>query len=70
MIVKGKNTCETSIYIVLLTKRYNIHVKTVKNLCNTSLSPVLKAMRKIAISSIFEGFRPLQNKNFSPSPFF
>ena len=43
-----------------------MHVKTLKNLINTGFSPVLKAVQKVVISSIFEGFGPLQNQNFTP----
>ena len=56
MIVKGKDQ-----HIVLLTNSYVIYVKTLTNFSNTSFSQVLKEVRKMAISSTFEGFEsPLE----------
>ena len=41
---------------MLITNNYVIHVKALKNFRHTSFSPVQKSVRKMAISSSFEGF--------------
>ena len=43
-----------------------MHVKTLKKINNTSFSPALKAVQKMAIFFIFENFELLQNQNFKP----
>ena len=44
-----------------LNTSYVIHEKTLNNFRDTNFSPVLKPVRKMSISSIFEGFVKNQN---------
>ena len=44
-------------HIMLMTNNYVIHVKALKKFRNTSFPPVQKSLRKMAISSSFEGFK-------------
>ena len=49
-----------------ITNNYFIHVKILNNFRNTSFSPLLKALRKMAISSSFKGLNRPKIKILSP----